>query len=106
AGLTGDAHLDLPIRAPFLGINGTVPTADNTIVISIPDFTDFDTATVFVPDAIKNIGNFNNIDAASLVSLIGQVSGWLDQFRHGDSFSKFNIPLIGPALDKVLDLNS
>jgi|GEM_PF-6918000 len=105
ANVSGNAMMQLPIKAPFLGITSNTPSADNTLVVNLPDFTDFKTATVTIPPAIQNVGNFAHIDAASFVGLMGQVTGALDQFRRSGTFANFNVPLLGPALDKVLALN-
>ena len=102
AAVTGSADLSLPLRAPFLGITGTTPTPDNTLTVSIPDFGDLSTATVQLPAALRDVGNFANIDAASLTGLLGQLTFWLDEFRRSDTFANFDVPLVGPALDKVL----
>src|SRR5262249_45430004 len=75
---------------------------DNTLLVSLADFTDFNTATVTIPDAIKDVGNFSHMDANSFVGLLGQATGALDQFRHSGTFANFDVPLLGPALDKQL----
>src|SRR5262249_3839486 len=106
ANVTGSAELHLPIKAPFLGINSNIASAANTIIVDLPDFTDLKTALVHIPDAIADVGKFSRIDAASFVSLMGQFTGWLGQFRRSDTFAKFDVPLLGSALDQVLKFNA
>jgi outer membrane protein OmpA-like peptidoglycan-associated protein/Ca2+-binding RTX toxin-like protein len=103
-GLGGSLDLMLPVEAPFLGIPAvtTPPNPANVITVSIPDLGDLDSAQITLGSGLTELGNFGNIDAASLVSLIGQVTNWLDDFRNGEQFKNFDIPLVGTALDQVL----
>ncbi len=48
--------------------------------------------------------DFNNMNAAGVVSLIGKVSDWLDSLRGSDLITSLNIPFVQGALDKILDL--
>jgi Ca2+-binding RTX toxin-like protein len=98
----GTAEMTLPVKVPFLGINGSTPTPDNTILVTIPDFGDPSTIDVVLPPALTELRNFKNMDAATLTGLLGQLTFWMDEFRHSQSFSAVDIPLVGPALDKVL----
>ena len=37
-----------------------------------------------------------------LAGLLGKLTFWLDEFRRSDAFQSFDLPVVGPALDKVL----
>ena len=96
--LNGALELSLPIAAPFLGI--TTATASTTLVVSIPDITDFTSINVTLPSGLLDLSNFTNMDAGTLVSLLGTISNWLEDLRH--SFNAADVPFIGPALDEAL----
>lgn len=101
AALAGSATAHLPLAADFLGI---AASAETTVSIDLVDITDPDTWIITPPDfpSMDEMLNFDHIDAASIVGLLGQLTFWLDQFRNSDQFANFDIPLVGPALDKVL----
>ena len=45
------------------------------------------------------------MDAGSLIGLLGQITSWLDDFRHSDTFSAADIPLVGNVVDQILQLS-
>lgn len=97
--LTGGATLSLPISAPFIGLT---PGPDTTLIVTIGDFDDLETYSVSLPPALSDLGNFTNMNAGTLVGLLAQVTGWLDDFRRSDTFANFDVPFVGPALDEIL----
>ena len=98
ANFTGSASLNLPVSAPFLGIVASPATA---ITLDWPDVTDPDSITVVVPNLLENsLGNFTNMDAGTLIGLLGQISDWLESMQR--NFNLTELPLVGPALDEVL----
>lgn len=113
----GSLQLMLPVELP-IALSGIDldPIADGnpdrfdlparSIIATIPDLANPSSFTVELGDALKNIGigNFTNIDAASLVSTLGQLTYWFDEFRRSDTFKNLDLPLVGPALDKALQL--
>ncbi|QSA97859.1 OmpA family protein [Methylococcus sp. EFPC2] len=100
---SGSVDLFLPVEAPFLGLPAVPPVdPDYAITVHIGDLGDLSSSTVTLGAKLTDLGNFGNIDAASLVGLLGQLTNWLDDFRHGDQFANFDIPLVGTALDSVL----
>ena len=48
--------------------------------------------------------DFNRLNAAGVVSLLGQLSTWLDGVRQSDAISSLDIPFVAGGLEKVLDL--
>ena len=99
ATLTGSANLALPISVPFLGLT---PGADTTLTIDWSDLKDPNTISLTLPAKLSELPNFTNMDAGTFVGLLGQISNWLDEFRHSDTFSAADVPLIGKALDDAL----
>ncbi|MFN0038401.1 MAG: LEPR-XLL domain-containing protein, partial [Burkholderiales bacterium] len=97
ADFNASTNIRLPISAPFLGVT---PGPDSTLILDWPDVTDFDTLVVTPPSGFADLFNFNNIDAGTLVSLLGQVANWLEDFRR--DFGAQDIPFVGNALDEVL----
>ena len=99
--IAGSADFQLPLAAPFLGITAS---PDTTIGVSISDLSDLSTLDVTLPSGLdfSEMFNFNNMDAGTMVGLLAQLTGWLDDFRRSDTFAGFDVPLVGPALDKVL----
>ncbi|HXV74786.1 MAG TPA: hypothetical protein VD788_00590, partial [Candidatus Polarisedimenticolaceae bacterium] len=81
----------------FLGI---VASPDTTLTIEWSDMSDPDTLQVILPPNLFQLPDFTNMDAGTLVSLLGSISNWLEDFRR--SFDAEDIPLIGPALDEAL----
>jgi hypothetical protein len=77
-----------------------------SLVVTIPDLSDKDTFDVQLGPGLTSIdlGKFANIDAAGVVGVLGQLTYWLDQFRHSDAFANLDLPLVGPALDEALQL--
>ena len=101
--VAGSVALTLPVKVAFLGINSSTATADNTLTMYV-DMDNPDDATVILPTALSDLGNFARLDAATLVGLLGQVTGYLDQLRKSDTFAAADVPLIGPVLDDILGL--
>ncbi|MDX1431795.1 MAG: LEPR-XLL domain-containing protein, partial [Gammaproteobacteria bacterium] len=99
ADLTGSASFELPVSAPFIGL---APGPDTTITISFSEIDDPESFSVSIPPGLGDLTNFTNINAASLVGLLGQLTGWLDEFRRSDTFADFDVPFVGPALDQIL----
>lgn len=99
--LTGSANLALPISAPFLGL---APSPDTTLGIDWSDLSDPETLNVLLPSGLTELGNFNNMDAGTFVSLVGQVTSWLGDFGDSDAFA-LDIPLVGDALRGVLEVS-
>ena len=72
------------------------------VTFGATDLFDLNTYDIHFVGDFSNVFNFANIDSASLVGLLGQLTFWLDEFRNSDEFAKFDLPLVGPALDRVL----
>ncbi|MES2992163.1 MAG: OmpA family protein [Pseudomonadota bacterium] len=103
----GSLELLLPVETSFLpGLpelnNGDTVDETKSIKVTIADLSNPSQITVELGSALGDLGNFKNIDAASLVGLLGQLTYWLDQFRQSEQFANFDIPLVGPVLDNVL----
>src|SRR5262249_18608851 len=93
---------ELPIRVPFLNINADGSAdATSTLIVNWSNVEDPSTLSVQLPTSLQVVlPDFTHMDAGTFVSLLGQISGWLEQFRH--SFNAADLPLVGPALDEVL----
>jgi Ca2+-binding RTX toxin-like protein len=98
---TLDATLPVQVTSALLGLN---QQAIGTVLIASSDLFDPDALTVDFDFALdyENLLDFDNLDAASFVGLLGQVTFWLDEFRNSDTFATLDLPLVGPALDSVL----
>ncbi|HEX7094893.1 MAG TPA: hypothetical protein VF183_03360, partial [Acidimicrobiales bacterium] len=97
ASFAASANVSLPLSVPFLGVS---PGPTTTLGLDWTDLTNPDTLTVQLPTGFADLGNFTHMDAGTLVSLLGQITNWLDSFRQG--FSGTDIPFVGDALDQVL----
>ena len=86
----------MPFDAPFLGVSAGPQT---TLTIDWTEIPDTDTL-VITPPAFGELFNFTNIDAGTLVSMLGQITNWLEDFRR--DFGGTDIPFVGDALDEVL----
>ncbi len=97
--LTGSANITLPIAVPFLLIDAA---PDTTMTLNWADLSDPDTISIsdFPPGLLNFLPDFTNMDAGTLVSLLGQIANWLEDLRH--DFSATDVPLVGDALDEVL----
>ena len=53
--------------------------------------------------SLANVGldGFANIDAGTIVGMLAQFTGYLEQFRQSDDFKAVDIPLIGDGLDTI-----
>jgi hypothetical protein len=98
---TGNLTGSLPI-AVQAGLTGMASATVGTVDITAPDLFNLSTYDVQFNGSFTDVLNFNNIDAASLAGLLGKLTYWLDQFRKSDQFKDLDLPLVGPALDKVL----
>ena len=93
----GAATAVLPIAVPFLGISD-----GGTLTVTF-DSTGTPQLTVSGIDSLPtDITNFNNIDAPSIVGVLGQLTFWLDEFRRSEAFANLDVPLVGQALDEAL----
>ncbi|MBL8385220.1 MAG: exo-alpha-sialidase, partial [Burkholderiales bacterium] len=102
AAFSGSANLDLPVSAPFLGIT---PSAATAISIDWPDVTDPETISVVVPNLLENsLGNFTNMDAGTLVSLLGQITSWLEGLEA--DLGDVDVPFVGQALDGLFQFSA
>ncbi|MBI84895.1 MAG: hypothetical protein CMJ81_17005, partial [Planctomycetaceae bacterium] len=97
-GSDANATISLPIQADFLEIMPTSP--DTTLAILWPNLEDPGTITVDLPSGLLDLPNFTNMDAGTFVSLLGQITNWLEDFRR--NFGVTDIPFVGPTLDEVL----
>ncbi|HEX7094535.1 MAG TPA: hypothetical protein VF183_01540, partial [Acidimicrobiales bacterium] len=97
ASFAASANVNLPLSVPFLGVS---PGLDTTLGLNWTDLTNPDTLTVQLPTGFADLGNFTHMTAGTFVSLLGQITNWLDSFRQG--FSGTDIPFVGDALDQVL----
>ncbi len=100
--LPGVALPDIPDGNP----GGLIDLPARSLVVTIPDLSDTGTYGIALGSSLTSIdlGNFGNIDAASVVGVLGQLTYWLDQFRQSEAFANFDVPLVGPALDEALQL--
>ena len=98
-GLSGSATILLPIAVPFLSISAA---PDTTVTLTWTDLSDPNTISISdFPSGLSDVlPDFTNMDAGTLVSLLGQITNWLEDFRR--DFGSQNIPLVGDALDEVL----
>ncbi|MCW5625291.1 MAG: LEPR-XLL domain-containing protein, partial [Burkholderiales bacterium] len=103
ASLTGSVAIDLPVSAPFLGI---APGPDTTISLQWANIADPDSITFTFPNLLEaSVANFTNMDAGTLVSLLGQITAWLNDFATEEGgFAGLDIPVIGDALKGILEL--
>ncbi|PLX90166.1 MAG: hypothetical protein C0619_09990, partial [Desulfuromonas sp.] len=99
----GWVYAALPLSASFGGL--TIPAGpETTVTIGISDITDPATTIYYhLPstDVFNELLNFTNMNAASFVSLLGQLSNWLDEMRTSGKFD-VDIPLADAALEEVL----
>ena len=105
----GSLQLVLPVETTFLPGLPDIPDGgpvdpDKTITVQIPDLAEPSTFDVILGPGLTEVGNFANIDAASIVGVLGQLTFWLDEFRRSDTFANLDLPLVGPALDEALQL--
>ncbi len=101
AEFSGMASFTLPLAVPFLGI--TSPIAATTVGLAIPDLSDPTGIEVTGP-SFEDLLNFDRMTAGSFVSLLGQVSDWLEGVRQSDLVANFDLPFVSDALNGVFDL--
>ena len=101
--LSGVADFQLPLAVPLLGISASPET---TISFHMDNVFDPSTITLTLPStsAFLEMSNFTNMDAGSIVGVLGKLTFWLDEFRRSDTFANLNLPLIGPVLDEAMQL--
>ncbi|HXW10644.1 MAG TPA: hypothetical protein VD737_08520, partial [Steroidobacteraceae bacterium] len=96
-----DANLSLtlPLVIPFLDVD---LDDDQQLILLWSNLEDPDTISLALPEGLlENIlPDFTNMDAGTLVSLLGTISNWLEDFRR--NFDVANIPFVGTALDEAL----
>ncbi|MDV6028911.1 MAG: hypothetical protein F9B45_02130 [Phycisphaera sp. RhM] len=99
---SGSAQFSFPLTIPILGI--TTASADSTLTVSMPDFTDPSTVQVQLPNTpdMSELLNFTRIDAASLVSQFGQLANFLDGLRKSSAFANFDIPFTDSNVGDIL----
>jgi hypothetical protein len=99
ADFSGSAELALPLKVEA----GFLPDLDvQNLRVVIPNITDLKSARVEGLPDLGDLANFTRLDAAGFVSLLGQVTGWLADFKESDLFSQLQLPVIGPGLNGVL----
>jgi Ca2+-binding RTX toxin-like protein len=97
-----DLGLTISVEAGLSSLGGFTATGSLTASgdpfngpsITLSTDTDFD----------ANFPSFNNLNSAGVISLLGQISGWLDGLREGDLIKSIDIPFVEGALDRILDL--
>jgi hypothetical protein len=98
---TGAMSAELPIRlAAGLGLAATVGTAR----IAATDVFDTATYSATFDSNLEAFADFRNMDAGTFVGLLGQLTGWLDEFQRSDAFT-VDLPLVGDALRGALALS-
>ncbi len=96
--------LDLPGLAP---VDPTQPGTDSTIEVLLLDIDDPDTWSVSpepLPVDLGELPNFNNIDAAGVVSMLARFRDALNELVAGDPFDAAEIPLAGPVIEEIVNL--
>ena len=96
--------LDLPGLAP---VDPTQPGTDSTIEVLLLDIDDPDTWSVSpdpLPVDIGELPNFNNIDAAGVVTMLARFRDALNELIAGDPFDAAEIPLAGPVIEEIVNL--
>lgn len=94
-----DVDLDLAVDAGLSSLGGFAATA--TVSASGNPF-DGSNIDLNVSGDFDEFLNFNNLNAAGVVSLLGQVSSWLDGVRNGQLIEGLQIPVVSGGLDQVL----
>ena len=97
---TLDGELPLVIN----GLPGLAGGSIGTILLGATDLFDpatyfLDTSGITVADAL----NFSNIDAAAIVTLIGQLADQLQDLKQSGAFADIEIPFVDGAVGAVLD---
>ncbi len=112
----GSAEFFLPIGVPFLGVvadpDPLLPNSDPNpgytgVTVTLGDIDDPDTWTVSpapLPSALTELPNFNNMDAAGLVSMLARFRDALNELVAGEPFNLAEIPLAGPVIGQVVNL--
>ncbi|MCP3866573.1 MAG: LEPR-XLL domain-containing protein, partial [Gammaproteobacteria bacterium] len=101
----GAGSATVQLAADFAGLQIEAST-DTQVDIVISDFALPDQIDVTLPDlggVFDDFLNFNNMDAASFVALLGQLATSLDEIRDSDFIKNFDIPFVSGALDSILE---
>jgi Ca2+-binding RTX toxin-like protein/outer membrane protein OmpA-like peptidoglycan-associated protein len=99
----------LPVKVQGVpGLDGGDPDTPFTlgnVVVSAGDLFDLTTYTFDTSDIALNTPeslDFDNLDAAGIITMIGQLGDQLDNLRNNGLLDSLDIPLVGDAIDQVL----
>lgn len=97
----GSASFDLPLAAPFLGIDASASTM---LQLSIADLANPTDVQVVVPEVLRGFGDFSNLSVLQIVLKVGELFDTLDV----GSLLDFEIPFtgvnLGGSLESAFDL--
>ncbi len=106
ADLGGGANASLPIVVD-VGLGGFVDPNVGTVQFSATDLFDSGTYSIDFDGDFSNVFQFNDLSAAQLLSLIGQLTGQLDALRNTEAVqAALGLPVVGPAIDSILDFGT
>ena len=100
---TLDGALPIVLGAGILNGSAEGDFDIGTVTFEATDVFDLDTYDFNFDGLDADALNFGNIDAASIVSLIGRLADELDNLRGSGFFDSIDVPLVNGAVDAVLD---
>ena len=104
-GLTLDAQVSgsVSVVLPLTAEGFSIPASTQTqFTVLFPDLSSPDNFSVTLP-SMPELARFTNISAAGVVSLLAELTSFLDQMRDGQ-LGSIEIPFVEPGLDAILDL--
>ena len=97
-----DLEVILPVQASIAGVRLPVdPNVNPLIRIQDENVFDDQPPTVIASN-LDELANFRHMSAGTLVGLLAQLTEWLDDFGRSDTFATFDLPFVGPVLDKLI----
>jgi Ca2+-binding RTX toxin-like protein/outer membrane protein OmpA-like peptidoglycan-associated protein len=92
---------------PGFGSDPDTPFELGEAVVSATDIFDLTTYNFDLSDLELGVGadalDFGNLDAAGIITMIGQLGDQLDNLRENGLLDGLDIPLVGDAVDEVLN---